>query len=143
MIMRVRTLFERIFKKAPSVETGRFLSLGLFLALCFAPSQILADANPSDDSAAMRVRMRPKDNFPPKPVTDLGAAISPNEGEILLQWTAPDSNNLPTPSGIPVSKYFIRYATFSVANLGGNTTDRKSTRLNSSHIQKSRMPSSA
>ena len=30
-----------------------------------------------------------------------------------------------------------------IANLSGQATDRKSTRLNSSHIQKSRMPSSA
>ena len=43
----------------------------------------------------------------------------------------------------PVVKYF----TFACTNPGGNQfytlTDRKSTRLNSSHIQKSRMPSSA
>ena len=50
-------------------------------------------------------------------------------------WPAINSDDL-----INVAKLFLATHDFSAF---GSATDRKSTRLNSSHIQKSRMPSSA
>src|SRR3989338_429513 len=98
MIMRVRSLFEKIFKKASLARTGRLLpffrrasprargvlSLAPFIFLIFAPP-IFADANPGNNAGAMTVRIRPKNTFPPVPVTDLDAAITFNEWELLLQ----------------------------------------------------------
>lgn len=98
------------------------LSLAFLFSLGLAPPARAADTNPSNDSAAMRVRIRPRDIFRPVPITDLDAAITFNEGEILLQWTAPDSDGLPNGGGPPVSAYYIRYATFSASDLAGDTT---------------------
>jgi hypothetical protein len=64
-----------------------------------------------------------KDTFPPASVTDLAAAgSSTQEGQLLLMWTAPDEDNLPMPAVTAAQSYQIRYATFSVTDLGGNTT---------------------
>src|SRR3989338_7304217 len=108
MKLRVASLISR-FKKASLMRTGGVLSLAL-LFLSFAPA--FADVNPGNDAAGMSVRIRPKDNFPPTQITDLDAAIGLAEGEVLLQWTAPDSDDVPQPSGLPVAQYYIRTATF-------------------------------
>ena len=103
------------------MRMGGVLSFALLSALILAPP-LHALTNPSNDAAAMSFKIRLQDNFRPDPITDLDAAFTANEGEILLQWTAPDSDSLPTGNGPPVSVYFIRYATFSAASLAGDTT---------------------
>ncbi len=86
------------------------------------PTFVFADSHPENDSGGVHVIIRPKDNFPPAPVTDLDAVVGLNEGEVLLQWTAPKPDDVPLAANGAVSNYYVRYATFSVANLGGNTT---------------------
>lgn len=61
------------------------------------------------------------DIWPPAPVTDL-IATAGTEGQMLLQWTAPDSNNNALATRTPASGYAIRIATFSVGSVGGSTT---------------------
>lgn len=57
----------------------------------------------------------------PQPITDLVAfTTAPLEGRISLTWTAPDAYT--PPEGESVSRYTVKYATFSVDQLGGNTT---------------------
>ena len=46
-------------------------------------------------------------------------------------------------TGIPASLQAERQELQALVDIAAQTVDRKSTRLNSSHIQKSRMPSSA
>jgi gliding motility-associated-like protein len=73
-------------------------------------------------SDAMTVTITPKDVWPPSPVTDL-VALPGAEGQMLLKWTAPDSNNYTFfPSVSPATSYSIRIATFSVATAGSTTT---------------------
>ena len=89
------------------------------------PLIIISQAAPLEGalSSQVSVTIRPKDKWPPKPVTDLDAIASvSDEGEALLMWTAPVEDDLPQPSNSPVSQYYIRYATFSISDLGGNTT---------------------
>jgi hypothetical protein len=61
------------------------------------------------------------DTLAPAAVTNLVAANTSNEGEISLQWTAPDSDGA-DPIGEPAASYDVRYSTLSVAGLAGNTT---------------------
>jgi hypothetical protein len=64
----------------------------------------------------------PRDIFPPSSVTDL-TAVPGAEGQMMLQWTAPDGNNYVTfPDSSPAAGYQIRVATFSIASIGGSTT---------------------
>lgn len=72
-------------------------------------------------SDALTVTLIPRDIWPPAPVTDL-VGVPGAEGQMLLQWTAPDSNSnaLGTPSA--AAGYDIRIATFSVDSVGGSTT---------------------
>ncbi len=123
MNLRVRSLFKNIFEKASLWRVGGVLFLAVLMLLSIPSSISWADSNPSNDSGALSIRIRPKDNFKPSPVTDLDAAVMSNEGEVLLQWTAPKPDDVDVPGPGPVSNYFVRYATFSVSNLGGNTTN--------------------
>ncbi|MBI2384864.1 MAG: hypothetical protein HYV14_02505 [Elusimicrobia bacterium] len=70
---------------------------------------------------SLAVSITPRDIWPPAPVTDL-VGLPGAEGQLLLQWTAPDSNSnaLGVPS--PAAGYAIRIATFSVDDVGGSTT---------------------
>ncbi len=98
----------------------RLIALALFGA-------ILAWNDPPPTEAATNtafsVTITPKDQFPPGAITDLDAApSSTEEGSALLLWTAPHENNQQLPAASPVQNYQVRYATFSVPDLGGNTT---------------------
>jgi|CXWL01.1.fsa_nt_gi hypothetical protein len=72
-------------------------------------------------SDSLTVKFTPRDAWPPAPITDL-TGLAGAEGQMLLQWTAPDSNadNFATKS--PVAGYQIRIASFSVFAVGGSTT---------------------
>ncbi|MBI5245833.1 MAG: gliding motility-associated C-terminal domain-containing protein [Elusimicrobia bacterium] len=87
------------------------------LCLAVLPAE-LASAAPS---GSLTVTIIPRDGWPPAPVTDL-TGLPGGEGQLLLQWTAPDSNNNQTGSSTTAAGYALRIATFSVASIGGSTT---------------------
>lgn len=72
-------------------------------------------------SDSLTVTIVPRDVWPPTPVTDL-VAVPGAEGQIMLQWTAPDSNLNALGTLTPAAGYLIRIASFSVASVGGSTT---------------------
>ena len=85
-----------------------------------------------------------------KPQPDLGAAVAPKPGGGVQTVKVSGDEN-----GMRLDRFFeARYPSLSFSHIqriirkgevrvNGKRADRKSTRLNSSHIQKSRMPSSA
>lgn len=103
-------------KRANIIEKGfsqvRMALLGVAL---FMP--VLVEAATSA-SVLVRVRVGGGDVAAPNAITDLAAFPTPNEGEVLLTWSAPA--DLPFLGS--VAGYQIRYATFSVADVGGSTT---------------------
>jgi len=70
---------------------------------------------------ALTVTITPKDIWPPAPVFDLKAS-SGAEGQMLLEWTAPDSNNDEFAEKSAAAGYTIRIATFSADSVGSTTT---------------------
>lgn len=111
----------------PASGVARLKSaVAVFLAgwLVLSPfAQALAfDPNPGNNSGAIPVRVAPTDIYPPVPVNDL-SAVSGAVGQALVQWTAPDESHGMSPKpNVPVVSYQLRIATFSVLDLGGNTT---------------------
>ncbi len=93
-------------------------ALGVFLAAAFVQPAQAASASTSD---SITIRMSVKDIWPPAPVANLTASAGA-EGQMLLSWYAPDSNNNVFVASTPVSSYLIRIASFSVASVGGSTT---------------------
>ena len=73
----------------------------------------------SSDSLTVTIRLQ--DSWPPAPVADL-SALAGAEGQLQLQWTAPDSNLDAFPTKTAVAGYQIRIATYSVSSIGGSTT---------------------
>lgn len=103
----------------------RILNLGRFWAprgvAVFALSLAAQAFAAPSQQVTMKVRMN--DSWGPNAVSDLSAVQRPAEGEIRLFWTAPsDYENPPTATPPTVSSYEVRYATFSVASVGGSTT---------------------
>jgi hypothetical protein len=100
---------------------SRGLRAGLLTAagalLCLAG--LVGPARATSDS--LTVTITPRDVWPPSPVDDLAASPGA-EGQLMLQWTAPDSNNYVFAASSPASGYQIRIATFSVTSVGGSTT---------------------
>jgi hypothetical protein len=95
---------------------------GLLAILLASPMASRADTNPANDTSQFTIRNTPKDIFPPEPITDLAGAAGA-EGQALLQWTAPDeSHGVGRKPNVSVSSYTIHYATFSAADLAGDTT---------------------
>jgi len=95
---------------------------GLLAILLASPMPAHADVNPANDASQFQIRSTPNDIFPPEPVTDL-AGTAGAEGQALLQWTAPDESHGVGPKpNVPVISYTIHSATFSAAELGGDTT---------------------
>ncbi|MDP3541706.1 MAG: hypothetical protein Q8T11_04475 [Elusimicrobiota bacterium] len=70
---------------------------------------------------SLTVSIIPQDVWPPAPVTDL-VAVPGAEGQMLLSWTAPDSNGDFFAVRSPAAGYQIRIASFSVDDVGGSTT---------------------
>lgn len=75
-------------------------------------------AAPSD---SLTVTIKPRDIYPPAAIQDLTATPGA-VGQILLQWTAPDSNNNLIVPPRAATSYQVRIATFSIDNLSGDTT---------------------
>jgi gliding motility-associated-like protein len=88
-------------------------------ALLFLAAPLPAAGAAASDS--LTVTFSPGDSYPPSAVTDL-AATPGAEGQMLLQWTAPDGNNYVFATSSPASGYQVRIATFSVVGVGGSTT---------------------
>ncbi len=86
--------------------------------LCLAALQAPALAASSSDSLTFTIK--PKDIYPPAPVVNLQAAAG-GEGQLLLSWYAPDSNNNVFAASSPAAGYSIRIATYSVTSIGGST----------------------
>lgn len=100
-------------------RVGRRLRAGLLAAagILLSAGAAAGAAAPAD---SLTVTIVPKDQFPPSAVTDL-AATPGAEGQMMLQWTAPDGNNYVFATLSPAAGYQIRIATFSVDSVGGST----------------------
>lgn len=86
-------------------------------ALLLMPPAVVWSA-PSD---SLTVRITPKDVYPPAAVTDLNATVG-GIGQMLLEWSAPDSDNNLFAARSPSASYIIRIATFSADSVGSTTT---------------------
>ncbi|MEK7388949.1 MAG: fibronectin type III domain-containing protein [Elusimicrobiota bacterium] len=103
----------RSWAVALSAAAWALLSHGAFVPASGAGVYVSSDS--------LTVTMRPRDVWPPAPVTDL-VGVPGAEGQMLLQWTAPDSNSNNFASRTPAAGYQIRVASFSVFAVGGSTT---------------------
>lgn len=108
--------------KRPRSQRGRLGAVLLLLTVLrwpFAPPQASAQVSDQD---ALTISITPNiGDFPPAPVTDL-AATNGAEGQLLLQWTAPDSNGNLLGSSTPVTSYMVRIATFSADSVGSTVS---------------------
>lgn len=112
-----------------TVSEGRVSGLGSLLlraALAAAlggalPALAPPQARAQAASDSLTVTFTPRDVWPPAPVTDL-TALPGAEGQLLLQWTAPDSNGDVMAVKSAAAAYRLRVATFSAASVGGSTT---------------------
>ena len=120
--MRGKSLILNLFKRVSSVGREGLGLLAVLLLTTAIPSAVHPLSNPANDAAGLSIRLRPRDSFPPSRITDLGAATTFREGEALLQWTAPKADDLPAAPNDPISEYIVRYATYGVADLGGDST---------------------
>ncbi len=82
----------------------------------FGTGLVYADTTTRDVTISVAVR----DIWPPAPITNLSALAGSQEGEVLLNWTAPYEDD--EFSSGKVEGYYIVYDTFSISDLGGNTT---------------------
>src|SRR5262245_58688007 len=90
-------------------------SLAALVCLCAAATVVAASTD------TLRLQVAPVDIWPPRPINDF--TIAPNtEGSVLLNWTAPYEDTALVPKTNPVQGYTVRYATFSPADLSGDTT---------------------
>lgn len=95
------------------------LSAALGWALSAAPPSAAAQPFSRD---ALTITITPNvGDLPPAPVTDL-AASNGAEGQLLLQWTAPDANYNALGSSSAVTSYSVRIATFSADSAGSTVT---------------------
>jgi len=102
-------------------------SISILVQLIFAPivsipNRVYADVYVPD---SFEISVTPYDNSRPEPVTNLTAlSVSTrlNEGLIRLSWTAPREDSFPITSRNPVGGYYIRFATYSILSLNGDTT---------------------
>src|ERR1051326_6812047 len=123
-----------------SFPRHRFHNVRVFTAILIsylmlvAPAAPLVSASARVESNPATVGLRPADASVPAPALDPPAAI--------ISATKPDSFPDPDGDGKAEPGQTITYDV-NVSNTGAaDATDRKSTRLNSSHIPLSRMPSS-
>lgn len=99
-----------------------FLRAALAAALAWAlPGLTPPDARAQNSSDSLTVTLKPQDLWAPNAITDL-TALQGAEGQLLLQWTAPESNAYAFAQQSAATVYYIRVATFSVASVGGSTT---------------------
>ncbi|MDD5657215.1 MAG: fibronectin type III domain-containing protein [Elusimicrobia bacterium] len=104
---------------APPARTALLASLlGWAIAL---PPALLHAAEPPPPSDSLTITFTPRDVWPPAPVQDLAASPGA-EGQLLLEWTAPDSNGDLVPQKTAVAGYTVRIATFSADSVGSTTT---------------------
>jgi hypothetical protein len=87
---------------------GIFVSSSLFIA----------HAAVSD---SLTVRIKPYDSYPPAAITDLNATPG-GVGQLLLEWSAPDSDNNLLETRSAATSYVIRIATISIQTVGSTTT---------------------
>lgn len=104
-----------VFKRRARSATAALLAAAGAL-FCAGPS-FEARAAASD---SLTVSITPLDVWPPAPVADLVGSAGA-EGQMLLQWTAPDGNNNVLVTSSAAAGYTIKLATYSVLSAGGNT----------------------
>jgi gliding motility-associated-like protein len=102
-----RTNHPNILRKA-----GVIASVGIFM-LIFLFARGWAG---SSDSIGIKCILR--DTWEPNAITNLSALTGTQQGTVDLSWTAPADN----PGGDPISWYVVKWATFSIVDLGGDTT---------------------
>jgi hypothetical protein len=93
----------------------------MVLALLLGWLSVFSPGAVQAGSDSLTVTITPRDEFPPSPVADLSGSPGA-EGQLLLQWTAPDSNNDVFALKTPASGYQLRIATFSADSVGSTTT---------------------
>ncbi|TBR16953.1 hypothetical protein EPO15_18065 [bacterium] len=120
---RVRTLGTgaRAASGVARLKSAVAVFLAGWIVLSPFASALAFDPNPANNQGAVALQVAPLDVYAPVPVTDL-AGSSGAEGQAVVQWTAPDESHGVARKPVPVSSYDLRFATFSVAQLGGNTT---------------------
>ncbi|MCJ7645751.1 gliding motility-associated C-terminal domain-containing protein [bacterium] len=91
---------------------GILTSLMMLVGLLFVP---IANAGSSD---AMTLTVTVPDTWAPNAITNLWALTGTQQGTVDLSWTAPADN----PGSDPISWYVVKWATFSIVDLGGDTT---------------------
>lgn len=100
------------------------LRMRLLAGLLTAAGALLSLAALAVPSAAgqdsLTVSITPHDDWSPAAVTDLAASAG-GEGQLLLQWTAPDGNGGAFSQTQTASSYRLRIATFPVTSVGSTT----------------------
>lgn len=91
------------------------------LAAAWGASCLLGPSVAAAQTGSLTATIIPRDDWPPAPVTDLTATPGA-EGQLLLEWTAPDSNGNLFADKSAAAAYQVRVATFSVDSVGGSTT---------------------
>jgi hypothetical protein len=112
-----------VSSQTPSVAQSTLTLMGLsFGATYYFRAGSLNWSGVANFSAAVSSFASVADTWAPGAVADLAATATAPEGQLRLDWTAPDANANVFVSSTAVSGYFIRVATFSVASIGGSTT---------------------
>jgi len=88
----------------------------LAILTIFSTGLVYAGSTTVDVTISVGVR----DTWPPAPITNLSALAGSQEGEVRLSWTAPYEDD--KFSSGAVQGYYIEYDTFSISDLGGDTT---------------------
>ncbi len=118
------TASAQIIISTSGVTTGSIVSTvvsPLVLGTTYYFRQISVDDVSRFSGYSNVASLKLNDVIAPDAITNLVAAHTLNEGEIALQWTAPDGD-AGAEFGQVVASYQLRYSTISVLNLLGNTT---------------------
>lgn len=102
-----------------SLELGGALKKALVLG--WALVCLAAGALPARASDSLTVTIGIRDIYPPSTVTDL-TAMPGGEGQMLLEWTAPEESGYKFINRNPAAGYLVRIATFSADSVGSTTT---------------------
>jgi hypothetical protein len=110
-------------KQKLQFHLNRWLRIAMSLWL-LAPEGVLSPAPVFADipSDSFTLTVRPLDQFPPAPITDLAALAGSTEGQVTLAWTAPHEDDVASPSGNPAASYQVRYSTYSADSVASTTT---------------------
>ncbi|MDE2237470.1 MAG: fibronectin type III domain-containing protein, partial [Elusimicrobia bacterium] len=100
---------------------ARLTRAATLLASLVGLSFALAPRAAARTSDGLTVTFTPRDATPPGAIKDLAASPG-GEGQMLLQWTAPDGDGNLFASSTTVAGYIVRIATFSADSVASTTT---------------------